>query len=78
MQAKISYSDDYAVAESGRYLFYYGYEKTKDDQWCFVVEEMGKEVFRLTTKEIEQKIDHKSHIDMIQDYLLAGIMLWKL
>jgi hypothetical protein len=58
MQIEQYYSDDYAGLESGKYHFYYGYEKTIEDEngddiWCFTVTENGNEIFRKTRNEIE-------------------------
>ena len=39
-------ASDYAGLSGGRFSFYYGYEKTIDDEWCFVVSENDQEVAR--------------------------------
>jgi hypothetical protein len=70
-------SDDYAILDSGRYYFYYGYEEEIDDEWCFVVKENNKILLKITTSEIERKIDG-FRLNSTQDYLLSGIGIWLL
>lgn len=79
MQVEQYYSDDYAGLISGKYKFYYGYEVEDPltENWCFQVKENGREVFKATTKKIEESINN-DQLDKPQDYLLAGIGMWLL
>ncbi len=76
MQVEQYFSDDYAGLESGRYSFYYGYEVTDGDEWCFIVKEKGNVVFKQTTSQINKSVN--SDLDRPNDYLLAGIGIWLL
>ena len=79
MQVEQYYSDDYAGLKSGNLSFYYGYEveDESNEDWCFQVMIDGKEVFRLSTKKIEESINNRQ-LDKPQDYLIAGIGIWLL
>lgn len=86
MQVEQYYSDDYAGLKSGNISFYYGYEvecesneepSSFNENWCFQVMVDGKEVFRLSTKKIEESINNRQ-LDKPQDYLIAGIGIWLL
>jgi hypothetical protein len=79
MQVEQYYSDDYAGLVSGKYKFYYGYEVEDPltEEWCFQVKENGKEIFKVTTKKIEESVDNRQ-LDNPQDYLVAGIGMWLL
>jgi len=61
-------SDDYCGLTSGKYTFYYGYEVTKNGQWCFTADVDGKEVMRLKTSELWPENDEEPFW-----YLVAGI-----
>lgn len=61
-------SDDYCGMSSGRYSFYYGYEITKNGQWCFTADVDGKEVMRLKRSELWPEDGEEPFW-----YLLAGI-----
>ena len=46
-------ASDYAGLNGGAYSFYYGYEKTNDDDdWLFIAKVSGTEVARWTAAEI--------------------------
>lgn len=78
MQVGLHYSDDYAVLDSGKYSFYYGYEcQNSEEEYMFVVKENNKVIFQTSTSNIEQSVEHV-HLDNMQDYLLAGIGMWLL
>lgn len=79
MQVEQYYSDDYAGLNAGKFSFYYGYEETdvKNDSWCFVVKENGREIFRKSEIEIKKNIDNRQ-LDDVRDYLIAGIGMWLL
>ena len=79
MQIDQYYSDDYAGLVSGRYHFYYGYEKPDPvtGEPCFTVVENGVEVFRLTTTMIEKAMNCDQLYGM-NDYLLRGIAIYLL
>ena len=64
-------ADDYAVVAGGRFSFYFGYEETIDDEWCFVVKEIGVEILRLRQSELGVK-DRWN----VGENLLAGIAKW--
>lgn len=62
---------DYAGLSGGGVEFYFGYEETQDDEWCFVVKEHGEETLRLP----QSKLGVKDRWD-VQANLLAGIAEW--
>jgi hypothetical protein len=82
MQVEYFYSNDYAGFESGKFTYYYGYEETDpkdEDMWCFVVKENGKIIFKLTEKEIEEKLGKSnSRLEGVRDFLLGGIAIYEL
>ncbi len=81
MQVEQYYSDDYAGLVSGNLSFYYGYEVTDEnsDDWCFQVKKNGKEIFKVTTTEIEKALQKPfMQLDNPTDYLIAGIGMWLL
>ena len=80
MQISYSYSDDYAILESGNLKLYYGYEREdpETEEYCFTVEKNRSEIFRLTTNEIQENLDHNSQLNDLKDYLMVGIGMWLL
>ena len=64
-------ASDYAGVAGGGVSFYFGYEETMYDEWCFVVKEHGKEILRLTQSELGVK-DRFA----VEENLLAGISEW--
>ena len=77
---RLSYSDDYAVLESGSKMFYYGYEYAdelglpeKDDQeWGFFVRE-GNEVVRSMPYSALEKGQRDADEYSVLENLLIGI-----
>jgi hypothetical protein len=63
-------SSDYAGLSGGDHAFYYGYEKTNDnDDWLFVATVKGKVVMSYTAKDLGME---KKQCEVV-DVLLAGI-----
>lgn len=64
-------ASDYAGLSAGAVNFYFGYEQTMFDEWCFVAKEHGKETLRLP----QSKLGVRDRWDVTEN-LLAGIGLW--
>lgn len=64
-------ASDYAGLSAGGVEFYFGYEETLDEEWCFVAKERGEETLRLP----QSKLGVKDRWD-VQANLLAGIGEW--
>ena len=64
-------ASDYASVCGGKTSFYFGYEETLGDEWCFVAKVDGKETIRIP----QSKLGVGGGSDM-SDFLLAGISLW--
>lgn len=64
-------ASDYAGLSGGRFAFYFGYEETLDDEWCFVVKENGEETLRIP----QSKLGCKDQWDVTAN-LMAGISEW--
>lgn len=64
-------ASDYAGVSGGGIGFYYGYEETEGDEWCFIAKEGDKELLRLPaeTLGVKDKWD-------VTECLLAGIGKW--
>ena len=79
MQLSYGYSDDYAILESGKYTFYYGYEETDENEnWLFIIRQNGNVIFQKTSKEIENSLNDNYQLHYPVDYLNVGIGLWLL
>lgn len=77
MKVEQYYSDDYAGMRTDKFHFYYGYEKEDPvtEEWMFEVKKDGKEIYTLTTSDIENQCE-KRQLRIPQDYLLVGIGIW--
>lgn len=64
-------ASDYAGLSGGAVSFYFGYEKTMSDEWCFVVEEHGEETMRLPQSKLGVK-DRWA----VEENLMAGVSKW--
>jgi hypothetical protein len=64
-------ASDYAGLSGGGVSFYYGYEETHFDEWCFVAKEGEKEVLRLP----QSRLGCKDRWNVTEN-LLAGISHW--
>jgi hypothetical protein len=64
-------ASDYAGVSGGGISFYYGYEETQFDEWCFVAREGDKEILRLPQSQLGCK-DRWN----VGENLLAGIGKW--
>lgn len=64
-------ASDYAGVYGGVVAFYYGYEQTLGDEWCFVAKERGVETLRLP----QSKLGCKDPWG-VEENLLAGIAQW--
>lgn len=64
-------ASDYAGLSGGGVEFYFGYEETLDDEWCFVVKERGVETLRLPQSKLGVK-DRWA----VETNLMAGIAEW--
>ena len=71
MDNHYGYSDDCIVMDAGGRRFYYGYEETKDNEWCFVVSRDGTEKFRAKTSEL----DSRDSFDVVENFL-AGMVAY--
>lgn len=89
-----AFSDDYAFIELGGYEFYFGYEEEsilvngkwvkapddyeEDSDWSFVVKKKGKEIFRLSFTEIEDKLEEHSDLtyENCAEILAIGIAVF--
>lgn len=63
----IGISDDYAVLKAKNARFYYGYECTADDEWCFEAKFNGQSIIIP-----QSKLGVKDPWDVVEN-LLAGI-----
>lgn len=61
-------SDDYAGLSLGNLHFYYGYEVTEDDEWCFTVTKGDRELFKMPMSKLHPEKDEVPFW-----YLVAGI-----
>lgn len=64
-------ASDYAGLSGGAVSFYFGYEKTMFDEWCFVATEYGEETMRVQ----QSKLGVKDRWN-VQENLMAGISKW--
>lgn len=64
-------ASDYAGVSGGGVTFYYGYEETLGEEWCFVVRESGKETMRIP----QSKLGCKDRWNVVEN-LMAGISQW--
>jgi hypothetical protein len=64
-------ASDYDGVSGGRFSFYFGYEETLDDEWCFVAKEVGVEILRIP----QSKLGVKDRWN-VEANLLAGIARW--
>ncbi len=67
MTKRFYYSSDYAGIEATNASFYYGYEETKNDEWCFVAEFNDTKI-TIPFSELEAKNEYE-----VVDCLMAGI-----
>ena len=65
--------EDYAGVIAGPHSFYYGYEETEGDDWCFTYRRDGEVLLRLTSTELAQRGDDKWDCTLM---LLRGIAQW--
>lgn len=63
-------ASDYSGLSGGRFSFYYGYEKTLNDEWCFVAYENNVEVLRLPSSKLGNDQFN------VEAGLMAGIAKW--
>lgn len=64
-------ASDYAGLSGGAVSFYFGYEETLFDEWCFVAKEHGKETLRLPQSKLGVK-DRWA----VEENLMAGVAKW--
>jgi hypothetical protein len=64
-------ASDYAGLSGGGVEFYFGYEETLDDEWCFTAKQQGEETLRLP----QSKLGVKDRWNVTEN-LLAGIVEW--
>ena len=76
-QLSLNWSDDYAVLEAGKLMFYYGYEHIDNGQYNFIVFENNKMIFTVT-EEFLNKISNNHNMNYMNDYLLLGIGYYNL
>ena len=65
-------SDDYAVLRLNDIVFYYGYEYTKGDEWCFVVHTNDVNILIMSESELRDVVDINIP-ESVEEYLLIGI-----
>lgn len=76
-QIDYGHSDDYAVLNTGRYEFYFGYEHEIEDNPGFYVKENGKIIKEFSSKELD-KIAPSYFDGDVRGYLICGIGLFLL
>jgi hypothetical protein len=64
-------ASDYAGISGGRFSFYFGYEETMGEEWCFVAKEGDQEIMRIP----QSKLGVKDRWDVVEN-LMAGISKW--
>lgn len=76
MKPYVSTASDYAIATTGKFHFYYGYEETdpNTEDWCFVAKKSGKEVMRLTNSQLLELCDVDAQSP--ESMLLTGILAY--
>ena len=68
--SKFYIASDYAGVSGGGIAFYYGYEETFREEWCFVVRKNGKETMRIPSTELGGDRFN------VAENLLIGISKW--
>lgn len=69
MSKSIYLASDYAGLITKKWDFYYGYEETQDDEWCFVAwDKDNKEIARYKASEFAERDGESPEI-----FLLEGL-----
>lgn len=68
-KSKFYWSDDYAGLEANGIRFYYGYEVTLEDEWCFEMSKDGKVLATIPAS----KLGKVNNPDEPPEMLMAGI-----
>ena len=72
---ELSVSSDYATIEIGEIVFYYGYEVTEEEVWCFIAKKKDKVLFVINRMDIFKNSNLKKDSSP-EMFLLVGIGLY--
>jgi hypothetical protein len=74
-EVTIGISDDYAVLDNEQYKFYYGYEETANDEWCFTARDArdNGELCRYTTSYLLKNAPKLKDYDESETFIFLSV-----